>query len=430
MRVSTGQIFSSGTLGIQGNQQDLYKLQSQLSTGRRLLTPEDDPVSAAQALVVSQSKSLNSQYIENQGAATTQLASVEGQLSVVTQLLQNVRERVVQAGNTTLTNADRASIATEIEARLSELLGIANAQDGAGQYLFSGYRGSTLPFSSDAAGQIQYFGDDGERALQVSDSRQMPVSVSGSSLFMRPSSGNGTFVTSVGGNQAVVGTTSGINQGSAVIDAGSVTDPALWASATNPGNLMIRFSVAAGATSYVLYDNTNPLLPVALTAATPFVPGQTIPFSKTMAPAASYGGQVTVTGQPADGDTFTIARSSSQSIFETFQNIATALRSPVGAPSYSTTEFVNRLASELTNIDRAFDNLGKITATIGSRLLEIDSLGDAASDVALQYDQRLSSLQDLDYADAISDFTKKQVQLEAAQKTFAQVSRLSLFDIL
>ncbi len=67
---------------------------------------------------------------------------------------------------------------------------------------------------------------------------------------------------------------------------------------------------------------------------------------------------------------------------------------------------------------------------IGSRLNELDSLTTTADDMAVQYAQALSNLQDLDYAQAISDLTRKQANLEAAQKSFAQTSRLSLFDYL
>ena len=54
MRVSTALMFSSGAIGIQNNQFNLYKAQNQLSTGRRILTPADDPIGASEALVVSQ----------------------------------------------------------------------------------------------------------------------------------------------------------------------------------------------------------------------------------------------------------------------------------------------------------------------------------------------------------------------------------------
>ena len=84
----------------------------------------------------------------------------------------------------------------------------------------------------------------------------------------------------------------------------------------------------------------------------------------------------------------------------------------------------------MTNLDQAFDNITRVQATIGTRLQEIDSLGNAASDLDIQYQSTLSDLQDLDYTKAISDFIKQQTNLEAAQKSFAQISGMSLFNYL
>ena len=77
MRVSTSMIFNSGSSGIQNRQSDLFKVQNQMSTGRRILSPEDDPIGAAEVLKVSQSKSVNKQFLDNQGNAQVQLTFLE-----------------------------------------------------------------------------------------------------------------------------------------------------------------------------------------------------------------------------------------------------------------------------------------------------------------------------------------------------------------
>lgn len=426
MRVSTSQIFDSGTRGIGRNQFDLFKLQNQLATGRKVLTPEDDPIAAAQALVVSQSKEVSSQFLENQGDAKGKLGTVDAQLSSLTDLLQNVRERIVQAGNTTLTDTDRGHIAKELEARFSELMGIANAQDGAGNYLFSGYQGAVKPFSVSNTGAA-YAGDDGQRLLQVEASRQIPTNISGRQLFETIRSGNGTFTTATGGN-----TGGGINQGTAVIDQGSVTNQSLWSQALvgGYGDVEIRFSVNAGVTQYDLYDvSSNTLISAA---PTNFVPGQAISLQKTTAPAQDFGVSVIVEGSPAAGDRFMVAPSTSQSVFTTLRNTINTLTQGIGtvASGNSTTEFVNDLGGNLLNIDQALENITGMRATVGSNLKELDSLGSAGEDLQLQYASSLSDLQDIDYNKAITDMSRKQLQLEAAQLSFKQISQLSLFSIL
>ena len=439
MRISTSQIYDNGVRGILNNQSSLYKLQDHISAERRVLTPEDDPVAAAQALVVTQSQMVNAQHADNQKTATGQLGLVDSQLSALNTLIGHVRERVIQAGNTaTLTNSDRKAIATELEARLGELLGIANSQNGAGDYLFSGYRGATLPFAIDATtSAYAYYGDDGERLLQVSASRQMAVSVAGSDLFMAPRSGNGSFVTATGGSGAGV-----VNQGSGLIDSGSVLDPQQWQSALNsfawqdatqPG-FRIQFT---SATTYQLYDLADaafatPLLTVPGT----FTPGSAIPLV-TNTPAANFGAQVVIKGQPNAGDTFTIEPSSSRSVFQTMQDLIKTLETPVvasGTPSgplsYTATELSNALSAQLANLDQVSSNVSRIQSIVGTNMNELDSLSSTSSDLDIQYQSTLKDLVGLDYVKALSDYTKQQINLEAAQKSFVQISGLSLFNYL
>ena len=212
MRVSTGMVFDANVGTMQRQTALLLHTQQQVATGRRILTPADDPVAAARALEVTQSRDINAQYSTNQDNARTCLGLVEGQLAAVGEMIQSVQERAVQAGNATLSASDRASIAMELRARFDELLGIANATDGTGQFLFSGYQGSNAPFSGNVAAGVAYAGDDGQRALQISASRQLPVSDSGNDVFMRIRSGNGTFAA----------TASAGNAGSGLIGAGNV----------------------------------------------------------------------------------------------------------------------------------------------------------------------------------------------------------------
>ena len=99
-------------------------------------------------------------------------------------------------------------------------------------------------------------------------------------------------------------------------------------------------------------------------------------------------------------------------------------------PAYSTTQLGNDLGTQLSNLDQGFNNVSRVHAAVGTRLRELDSLGNASSDLDIQYQGSLSELQDLDYAKAISEFTLQQTYLEAAQKSFAQISGLSLFNYL
>ena len=435
MRISTSMIFDAGISGINNQSSKLLNLQQQISSGRRLLTPSDDPVAAARALEVTQTQDILTQYDANQANATTALSVEDTQLQSTGDLLTQVKQLAVQGGNPSLGNSDRAAIATQLRAIFDQMVGIANSKDDTGQYLFSGYMSNTKPFAGTVANGVTYSGDDGQRALQVSATRQLAVSDSGSSVFNRIKAGNGTFATGYAGT----------NSGTGVIDAGSVTDPTKWNSVFNSGNLKVSFRTdSAGATFYDLVDanSGNSLFTGAASAADPLVStgpsgsythaytsGQQINFSGLAAPYDDFGASVTITGAPASGDSFSVASSTNQSVFTTMSNLITALERPLGsAANNNATKLTNDISSTLVNLDAANQNILTVRASIGARLNEADSIKSVNDSLGLQTKQTLSDLQDVDYTKAISDLTQTQTQLDAAQKSFAKVSQLSLFN--
>lgn len=408
MRISTSMLFDSGVGAINKQMAALLKLQQQVATGRRILTPADDPVGAARALELTQSQDVLAQYSTNQSNATSALGLAEAHLTSINGMFARFKELTVQAGNATLSANDRKSIAFELRSRFDELLGIANAADGQGQYLFSGYMGSTTPFGGNVdqlnaapANEISYQGDDGRRTLQVSATRMMEISDSGNDVFRRIRNGNGHFVT----NYAAA------NTGTGIIDAGSVTDPAAWNALANKP-ISIQFT---SATTYDIVDAASTTL-----ASGTYQTGQ---------PIVIAGASVMITGAPASGDSFTLAPSSSQSIFKTLANLIGALESNTSQPA-DAAKYSNQIGFALRDLDQANENILRVRSMIGSRMSELESLGSANQDLSLQYQQALSNLQDLDYAKAISDLTRKQTDLEAAQSSFSRITRLSLFDYL
>lgn len=402
MRISTNIVYEQGVSSILRQQEGLLKTQQQVSTGRRILTPADDPVAAARVLDVTQAESLNTQYAENRNNAKSNLSLVEGVLQGVTSLIQDVRTVAVYAGNPTLTDNDRASLATELRGKFEQFIGLANSADASGQYLFSGYQGTAKPFAQTAAG-AQYSGDQGQRLIQASASRQIAVSDSGSDIFERIKSGNGVFVTAA----------AAANSGSGVISPGSVITPA----SLTGHNYRITFTVAAGVTTYNVVNTTTA---ATLSAGNPYTSGNAISFD---------GLQFEINGNPASGDQFTVAPSTNQSLFKTLNDLIATIAAPAGGAAGGA-RLANGLSSALLNLDRGLDNVLGVRAAVGTRLQEIDALQSVGEDLGLQYQQTLSQLRDVDYARALSELTRQQVYLEAAQKSFVKISGLSLFDYI
>lgn len=190
MRISTSTIYEQGSAKISDLQSSLVNTQQQLSTGKRILTPADDPIAAAQVLDITQSQLINAQFATNRQYASGSLNTVEGALSSTTSLLQDLKTLVISAGNPALSDADRGYIATEIRGRFDDLLALANSTDGTGNYVFAGYRTASAPFvktstvvSGVTVTGAQYVGDQGKRQLQVDTTRQLDISQPGQVIF-------------------------------------------------------------------------------------------------------------------------------------------------------------------------------------------------------------------------------------------------------
>ncbi|RJG01173.1 flagellar hook-associated protein FlgL [Noviherbaspirillum sedimenti] len=402
MRISTHTFFETSTSRLSELQANLMRTQQQISSGRRLLTPADDPVAAARAYDVSQARSVNEQFGANRENVKSALGMEEGVLQSVTSLLQDVKTLLVGAGNGAYSDTDRQSIATELKGRFEELLGLANSDDGMGGYMFAGFQSGTQPFAQTATGAL-YNGDQGARMLQVGTSRQIAFSDSGSAVFQQIKNGNGSFALS-----AAAG-----NAGSGTFSPGAVTDTSLLTG----HNYSVTFAVSAAGTTYDVVDVTSG---TTLSAGNAYSSGAAITFD---------GIQFEVGGQPANGDSFAVAPSTNQSVFSTMKDLIDLLNTPV-AGAAGKGNLTNGLAVAHGNLDNALDNILTVRAAVGSRLKEIDALDNAGADADIQYAQTLSALQDLDYSKAISSLMQQQTTLNAAQQTFAKVSGLSLFNYL
>lgn len=203
MRVSSSMMFQLGTRGLLNLQSEMFKTQDQLSTGRRILTPADDPIGASEVLEISQSKGVNEQFIENQADARVKLTLADGVMEQVGNQLTRVVEIATQAGNSTYGDAQRGMLVSELKLRLESLIGLANSQDGTGQFLFAGNKSTVEPFSLNTAATppapsatvpvydngsnsyVNYAGDAGTPTLQVSNSKTMKVTENGLQAFMQ-----------------------------------------------------------------------------------------------------------------------------------------------------------------------------------------------------------------------------------------------------
>lgn len=184
MRLSTSMMYDQQMRGVTNAQSSWLKAGEQLSTGKRVINPSDDPLAAAQAVVLSQAQAENSQYKLARAFATQSVSLEESTLNNVTQAVQSAQTLVISAGNGALSDDDRASYATQLEGVRDQLLNLANSTDGNGRYIFAGYNSGSAPFTEDANGNVVYNGGSEAITQKVDASRTMTTSHTGAQVFM------------------------------------------------------------------------------------------------------------------------------------------------------------------------------------------------------------------------------------------------------
>lgn len=404
IRISSQQIFSGGISRLQDLSSNLNQTQEQISTGKRVNKPSDDPVAAARILKLDQELSRIETYQRNAGLAENRLQQEESTLAGSVDIIQRVRELTVQAGNGSLSANDRKSISSEIKERLGQLAQTANTRDASGEYIFSGFQGTTAAFAKDASGSWVYQGDEGQRVLEIDDGVTVPISDHGKGIYS--SIPRATFGESDAGNSP-----------DARIDGIQVVDNGAF-SAVSPDDITITVDTVAGVRTISAVNSRtgDPLT----TPGIPYTSGESFEIA---------GVQATIT-DAADGDVFSIRAGEKQSVFATIENLIDGLDnidkgSPAGQAAYE-----DLIASSLQNLDNAQESIVQKQTELGGRLNAVESTKSFLEDSSVYSEEIRSELRDVDYAEAISNLSFQSFVLQAAQQSFAQVSRLSLFDRL
>jgi flagellar hook-associated protein 3 FlgL len=309
MRISTSWAQQTAVNSILDQQSRLQRTQMQLSTGKKMLTPSDDPAAAARIIDLNQGIKQTEQYQSNINTARHRLTMEEGVLQGATDILQRINELGIQGLNGTNSPNDRINIAVEMESLNEQLVNLANTQNANGEYMFSGFKSATQPFNKDASNVGAYFyaGDTNSRPIQIDTGRQIADGDPGINVF-------------------------GIPTG-------------------------------------------------ALPATVP-------------------------------------AAGSIANIFEAIDKFAADLRANAPNPA------------SLGDISKSLDKVLSTRSSVGARLNALDRQESINSDSVLNTKTVLSATEDLDYAEAISKLNQQTVALQAAQQTFTQVKKLSLFNYL
>ena len=397
MRITQGMEQSQFLTAISQLESSIAQTQQQISSGDAFSTASQDPVAAGQVANYNQVLVQTQQYTANGTSAQSSLNTEDSALTQIQSVLQSLRDLALEANNGASSPQNLAALATQAEQIQQTLLSLANTQDGSGNYIFAGYDTETAPFALTATGAT-YSGDQGQRQVQIGPDQTVVVGDNGDLVFNQIKTGNGGFTVTAGAS----------NTGSGLIGASSVTDPATYM----PGDYTIDFT---SPTAYQVLNAAH-----AVVASGNYTAGQAIAFD---------GLQVTLSGQPATGDTFAVAPSTNQSMFTTVQNLIDTLTHGASGPN-GQVALSNSISSAIENIDEALTQTQNVQASVGARLNTITTQQSVATAQQTQLQQNISNLQSLDYASAITTLDQQNTTLSAALQAYSLTQGLSLFKYL
>ena len=411
LRLSTSQAFDSGLERLQQRQRELTDAQVRLTSGKRVSKASDDPAAAARAERAMAAMSRHDASQRALDASRSVLTLTESALGEAGDLMQQVRETLIAAGNGSYSDGERVALADKLKALRGQLMLAANRSDGAGAFLFGG-QGSAAPPFIDGPGGVVFRGTSGENQVAIDEA--LPQSTDGSREWLAVTSGNGLFET-----RTVSATP---NQAGAWIDAGRISDPTAFFAATSPptvadpANLDYRVTFA-GAPGAVTFSVEKDGVPTALTNVA-FVSGQAIEID---------GMSFAVTGAPTAADQFELRLSSrSQSVFATLDRTMAELRTPLRSRS-AISQGVQRA---LVEVDGSMGALQGLRSRVGETLNRADLIEGRIAEQKVTAQAERSQAEDLDMVEAISLFQNRQSGYQAALQAYASVQKLSLFQYL
>ena len=407
MRISTNQIYTQNLRSISANQSALSETQDQLSTGKKLTKPSDDPVGAAKIIRITEELDKITQYNRNTNLLKSSLEQQETVLSSIKDSANRARVLSVQAGNGIMTQDDKNAIASEMKQIRNEIFDLMNSQNSGGEYIFAGYQSQTQAFSYNYANpgnKFSFNGDTGTNIIRVSDSVTLKTSSSGQDIFQNVYARKNFSVDSTSMNNV------------AQLEVKDHTAfERFHQSMYDPGNIannQLEFTMINASELQVTQLGTGDILDVVS-----FASGDKFQYQGMEIEMDANVGQSTI---------IALDPPQKKNIAETLNDFIEALESD----TISAGEFSKRLSDAIVGIDNAMDKISIESSSIGGRLNIADSIYASNLDMEVANKKAQATIEDLDYAEATTRFAKQETALEAALATFPKVSSLSLFQYI
>lgn len=374
------------------NYSKLAKLQEQLSSGKRLTRPSDDPIDATNDLELRSDLNSMTQYKRNADDGMSYLAVVDTTLITMNNAFQAVRERAIQGANDTLSQTERGYIAEEVsQSVLLEMLTIANTTYK-GDYVFSGQSTDKKPFEllsgSDTIDSVDNFLTDNTDTALTSVPATLQI-WDRSRTDSNTMSGNPQVQRIIPGTLIIAGLTEGTDF-DVDYEEGLVTF-----------NTAAATTLAAGVGIQMNYDWIR----------------------KTEADISGV-----IERQVDKGVTMQL----NVNVDEVFGSDLEkdSIKSVIGLIEGLHENDVWKIGQSIDDIDEGLSRALSAGAKVGSRFNRVEMAGERIVDKTIETTRIQSEIEDLDFAKAISDFTLQESVYNASLQSATRVLQPSLINFI
>lgn len=415
MRISTAYAYDRAMAQLQERQGELAQTQVQLTSGKQVLRPSDDPVSAARAERAMAAQMRAESNLRAVDSSRTAMTQTEAALGDATELMQQARELIINAGNASLGDSERASIGERLRSIREQLLAVANRPNGQGGYLFSAQGSAAPPFVNalpvvgvaTELGGVAYSGVAGNNV--TADGSGLPLTADGRAVFMSGRTGNGVFETSAG---------AGVQ--TSWIDGGQVVQASTYFGIP-PSDYSITVAGSGASATWTVVRTPLPpaaAVPVTVVNAQPAAAGAALSFD---------GISVTLMGTLQAGDSFSVKPSQAAlNVFGVLDKAANDLIST----GLSSAQRTQNTMENLRNLDQSLSLMIQARSAAGEALGRADNETNRLEGQSILAQTERSKAEDLDLVQAVSDFQNQQTGYDAALKAYSMVQRMSLLQYL
>lgn len=438
-RVSTANMYDSTLRNLAARQKQLVDLQENLTSGKRVVRPSDDPVAAAQA---ERALTRISRIQTEQRQLEVQRDSIalgESALGDAIGVIQEMRQLVVAAGNGSLKAEDRKTYANQLQSLREQFTEVINRKDTNGAPLLGALGSALQAFAGPLLAGGADYQFDGLPGQGASQGNTITTTLDGHAALMFDPRRDGVYAATLGnaaatplaGRHLSTGTIDVANKSQIALDANgnafgysvSFGTPTVHADGSYDIDYQVTRSdgTPMGGTQTVTGLKPDELSNIAVSFTDPDPGGAVFSLNIEAKPGKNADGSTAPS--PANGDTVQIAASPSL-----MSTLDAAIAGIAGAADSAAANQV--VGQALANIDKGLERLHNMRGFAGELLNRADRVGDDQGKRAIQLEADRSRAEDLDMVQGISDFQNANVGYQAALQSYAQVQRLSLFNFI